>query len=140
MKYCPKCESFKERSEFARCKSSKDGSQPKCKNCDNKIKRDNYALNPQKENERVKKFYNNNREDILKKKRKFYEDNTELEKERCRKIREVNPDLRRPLDISLTYLNETDVSYINIIRDSDTKSNFAFGLINKNASILDVAI
>lgn len=45
MKYCKKCDSIKEDSEFYVCKTRKDGMQIYCKDCISKEVKDNYKKN-----------------------------------------------------------------------------------------------
>jgi hypothetical protein len=42
-KYCPKCKSWKTLSSFCGNKSAVDGLKDKCRNCDNKARRERYA-------------------------------------------------------------------------------------------------
>jgi hypothetical protein len=85
-KICSKCGNEKEISEFNKRKNSKDGYRPDCRECQKlhyQNKREHYT-HKMKENratkideyrERDRKYYKNNKEDILKHKKEYYQQN-----------------------------------------------------------------
>lgn len=56
-KHCSKCNAWKPLSEFCNDKSRKDGLYCRCKECNNKISKENYNKNSQKIKDRTKKYH-----------------------------------------------------------------------------------
>jgi hypothetical protein len=63
MKYCSYCKSKKSVSEFGKCKSRKDGLQPRCKSCRVKTNKDYYSRNRQYYLDYEKNRYRNKKSD-----------------------------------------------------------------------------
>ena len=61
MKYCPKCSTNKDESEFYKNRAQKDGLGCHCKRCDNLSKKDAYRKDPTKLKEKVNRYRKTNK-------------------------------------------------------------------------------
>jgi len=104
-KVCYRCKVEKNKSEFYKNKSKKDGLSSSCKQCDRELKKEYYqkhraqklekALNQRKEkraelNERAKQYYEKNKAEIKHKRKKYREKNKELISQRRKERYEDN--------------------------------------------------
>lgn len=71
LKYCYKCKTEKNKSEFAVCKSNKDGLQTACKPCRHQI----YLLTKEKVKENSKKYYIENSKKYKDRQKKYRKEN-----------------------------------------------------------------
>jgi len=107
-KICIKCNSKKDLSEFSKHKTNVDGFNNKCKKCVCEYGKEHRLKNVEKERERAKKYYENNKEKINQKNKnqnkkiyakKYREDNKEKIKEkdkiRYQKNKEKHKDYRK---------------------------------------------
>lgn len=102
MKYCSKCKTEKEVSEFGKKQSQPDGLSRWCKDCKSKADKLNYENNKEKRLNRAKRYYEQNKEKILtnletKKRKSEYQkklqkENPEVIRKYKKTYREKNPD------------------------------------------------
>jgi len=81
MKKCTKCKNKKQRKYFSKDKNKKDGLQLWCKECVKKYGKKYRGKNNGKISERMKEYYQYNKEEINKKNKAHYLDNKEVKKE-----------------------------------------------------------
>ena len=89
-KVCTKCEIEKELDYFSKDKTCKFEVKNICKNCCNDYNKEYYKVNLEKEKERIKKHYENNKEILLAKQKEYYENNPKKRKEKSEKYYKNN--------------------------------------------------
>jgi hypothetical protein len=72
MKVCNRCKIKKDYLFFYKSKSSKDGFEPRCKQCNKELKSEYYLKNKEVINERNKNWKDNNKEKILEDSKEYY--------------------------------------------------------------------
>jgi tRNA nucleotidyltransferase/poly(A) polymerase len=82
MKTCSKCKIEKSFDEFTKHSTSKNGIRPNCKDCQKEYR--------EKNKEKIKKWYQENKEHLIKYSKKRYEENKEYAKKYSKKYREEN--------------------------------------------------
>ena len=98
-----KCHKIKNKSEFSKCKSKKDGIGTICKECDNKRCAKYYEQNTDKIREqqkeyyeqntdKIKEYYEQNADKIREQQKEYYEQNTDKIREQHKEYRKQNVD------------------------------------------------
>lgn len=92
---CTYCYEYKPYNEYYPKKNGYMGFTSRCKECDSIKGKEYRRNNPEKERERSRRYYEENREEILIKDKIYREENSEYIKEYRRKFRKENPDKMR---------------------------------------------
>ena len=92
MKFCSKCNTKKNETDFHKCKNSKDGLTYYCKECNSKSARDWAKNNPEKNRAKTKKYYQKHPEYWKENWKKQYEKDPEINRQRCRNWKKNNPE------------------------------------------------
>ena len=72
VKECKQCEETKSLEEFHRLKTGVAGRNSRCKECYNSYKRQHHHANKEKMNQKSKLYYQNNREQVLKRHKEYW--------------------------------------------------------------------
>jgi len=94
-KQCKKCESLKDKCEFNKTRSQKDGLSYYCKKCESQYKKEYYKKNKDKLLEKYKKYYEENKEARAELGKRWREKNKEKCNEYSKKWVKNNPEKRR---------------------------------------------
>ena len=90
MKYCKYCKKYKPPSKFRKRKSSPDGLQYKCKECQSKYDKRNYLKKREMKLKQRREYYNKNRDKCLQWWKKYRKDNPNKIKESVRRYRKTD--------------------------------------------------
>lgn len=90
MKYCKKCDTTRDFSEFHRSKQHRDGYSPICKSCKKSYNKAYYNKNKSEIVEQKKSYYYKNQEALLAQKKEYYDSNRELVIDKVQTYRKNN--------------------------------------------------